>query len=119
MVLLLYHYPRCSTSRKGKKWLLDHGLTFNEIDLSKEPPSKEALRTYWEKSGLSLTRFFNTSGQLYRSMGLKDKLSTMSDEEKLTLLAENGMLIKRPLITDGEKVTVGFDEETFARTWGR
>lgn len=117
MALLLYHYPRCSTSRKGKKWLEEHGLTFTEIDISKNPPDKETLRAYWKKSGLPLTRFFNTSGQLYRSMGLKDKLPEMDDEEKLTLLSEHGMLIKRPLISDGEKVTVGFDEETFARTW--
>ncbi|MDY0322638.1 MAG: arsenate reductase family protein [Candidatus Carbobacillus sp.] len=117
MALLLYHYPRCSTSRKGKKWLEEHGITFTEIDISKNPPDKETLRAYWKKSGLPLLRFFNTSGQLYRSMGLKDKLPTMDDEEKLTLLSEHGMLLKRPLISDGEKVTVGFDEETFARTW--
>ncbi|NLY79329.1 MAG: arsenate reductase family protein, partial [Lysinibacillus sp.] len=82
-----------------------------------QAPTKEELKTYWEKSGLPLKKFFNTSGQRYRALGLKDKLSTMSEDEQLELLASDGMLIKRPIVTDGEKVTLGFKEEEFANTW--
>lgn len=112
-----YLYPQCGTSRKGKKWLVDHGIPFEEIHIVDSPPSKEELREYWKKSGLPLKKFFNTSGELYKSMDLKNKLPSMSEEEQLELLSTHGKLLKRPIITDGEKVSVGFDEEEYERKW--
>lgn len=112
-----YLYPQCGTSRKGKKWLTDHHIPFEEIHIVNRPPAKEELWDYWKKSGLPLKKFFNTSGELYREMDLKHRLPQMSEEEQLELLASHGKLLKRPIITDGERVTVGFDEEEFQRTW--
>jgi arsenate reductase len=83
------------------------------------PPDKETLRKIWNTSGQELKKFFNTSGIKYRELGLKEKLSDMSDDDQLDLLASDGMLIKRPLVTDGEKVSVGFKEEMFAEVWGK
>ncbi|MEI2400851.1 Spx/MgsR family RNA polymerase-binding regulatory protein, partial [Paenibacillus phytohabitans] len=90
---------------------------FEEVHIVENPPSKEQLREMYEKSGLELKKFFNTSGQKYRELSLKDKVSTASEDELLDLLASDGMLIKRPLTTDGNKVTVGFNEAKFEETW--
>lgn len=117
MTLTVIQYPRCTTCKKAQKWLDENGINYNSIHIVEQTPTKEELKTIWEKSGLPLKKFFNTSGQRYRSLGLKDKLSTMSEEEQLELLASDGMLIKRPIVTDGEKVTLGFKEEEFAKTW--
>ncbi|TMW72454.1 arsenate reductase family protein [Alteribacter natronophilus] len=119
MSVTFYHYAKCGTCRKAKKWLDDHDVTFEEIDITRNPPSKEQLRDYHEKSGLELKKFFNTSGKKYRELGLKDKVKTADDEELLEILASDGMLIKRPITTDGKKVTVGFNEGVFEETWGR
>ncbi|WCL63802.1 arsenate reductase family protein [Bacillus subtilis] len=117
MSLTFYWYPKCGTCRKAKKWLEEHGKEINEIHIAEQPPSKEELKALYEKSGLDLKKFFNTSGMKYRELNLKEKLYHMSEEEQLELLASDGMLIKRPLTTDGEKVTVGFKEDQFEENW--
>ncbi len=117
MSLTFYSYPKCGTCRKAKKWLEDQDLAINEIHIVENPPSKDELKSLYEKSGLPLKKFFNTSGKKYREMGLKDKVNSASDEELLEILSTDGMLIKRPITTDGSKVTVGFKEETFEETW--
>ncbi|MED1934668.1 arsenate reductase family protein [Bacillus subtilis] len=117
MSLTFYWYPKCGTCRKAKKWLEEHGKEINEIHIAEQPPSKEELKALYEKSGLDLKKFFNTSGMKYRELNLKEKLYHMSEDEQLDLLASDGMLIKRPLTTDGEKVTVGFKEDQFEENW--
>ncbi len=103
---------------KQRNGLMKKGIEINDIHIVEQPPSKEELRELYQKSGLELKKFFNTSGQKYRELGLKDKLKGMSEDEALELLASDGMLIKRPLTTDGTNVTVGFKEEQFEQTWG-
>lgn len=115
--LLYYGYSKCGTCRKAKKFLEDHGVSFTEKAIVEEPPSKEELAGLVQKSGLPIQKFFNTSGKKYRELGLSQKLKEMSDDEKLTLLASDGMLIKRPIVTDGEKVTVGFKEDQYKEYW--
>jgi len=110
MALKVYLYEKCGTCRKAKQWLDKEEIPYEAIPIVEQPPSKEELRRMWQQSGLDLKKFFNTSGQLYRELNLKERLPQMSEEEMLTLLAENGKLIKRPLITDGSRVTVGFQE---------
>ncbi|MEC1265939.1 arsenate reductase family protein [Bacillus subtilis] len=117
MSLTFYWYPKCGTCRKAKKWLEEHGKEINEKHIAEQPPSKEELKALYEKSGLDLKKFFNTSGMKYRELNLKEKLYHMSEDEQLELLASDGMLIKRPLTTDGEKVTVGFKEDQFEENW--
>ncbi|WP_413378588.1 arsenate reductase family protein [Alkalihalobacillus sp. 1P02AB] len=117
MSLTFYHYPKCGTCRNAKKWLEGNGIEFEAIHIVEEPPSKEVLQELYVKSGLELKKFFNTSGQKYRELGLKDKLKDMNEEEQLRLLATDGMLIKRPITTDGKRVTVGFKEAEFEQIW--
>lgn len=117
MVLTFYWYPKCGTCRKTKKWLDEHHLSYQEIHIVENPPSRTELEDLYKKSGLSLNKFFNTSGQKYRALGIKEKIKTASEEELLDLLAEDGMLLKRPIITDGQRVTVGFNEENFETIW--
>lgn len=117
MELTYYWYPKCSTCRKAKKWLDDNGVSYKDIHIVENPPSRSTLEDLYKNSGLELKKFFNTSGQRYRDLGLKDKLKDMSDTELLDLLASDGMLIKRPLTTDGKKVTLGFKEEDFKESW--
>ena len=117
MSLTFYSYPKCGTCRKAKKWLEDQGLSIDEIHIVENPPSKKELKSLYEKSGLPLKKFFNTSGKKYRELGLKDKVNSASDDELLEILSSDGMLIKRPITTDESKVTVGFKEETFGETW--
>lgn len=104
-------YPRCTTCQKARKWLEAEGLEFQERHIKEDNPTKEELAAWQERSGLPLTRFFNTSGQLYRSLGLKDKLPAMSREEQLDLLSRDGMLVKRPILIGKDFVLVGFKEE--------
>lgn len=115
--LTFYWYPKCGTCRKAKKWLDDHNLAYEAIHIADNPPSVDSLRNLYETSGLDIKKFFNTSGQKYRELGLKDKVKTSTDDELLNLLASDGMLIKRPILTDGKKVTVGFKEEDYEKTW--
>lgn len=117
MTLTIYHYPRCGTCRKAIKWLEERGKELEKIDITEHPPSADQLRKWKEDNGLDLKVFFNTSGQVYREMNLKEKRESMSEEEQLDLLASNGMLIKRPIVTDGKKVTIGFREAEFEQVW--
>lgn len=107
--MLFLQYPPCSTCRKAKAWLDEHGLHYTSRHIKDENPTYEELETWYKQSGLPLKKFFNTSGQLYKSMQLKDKLPTMSEEEQLRLLAQDGMLVKRPVVvTEDGHVLVGF-----------
>jgi len=117
-MLTVYSYPNCGTSRKAKKWLDERSIPYTDIHIVQSPPSKVELKTFYEKSGLPLKKFFNTSGRRYRELGMKDKIKTASEEELLNWLASDGMLIKRPIIFDLDHVTVGFDEDTFQNVWG-
>ncbi|MBS2970443.1 arsenate reductase family protein [Metabacillus sp. KIGAM252] len=117
MMLDFYWYPKCGTCRKAKKWLEEHGHELNTIHIAENPPSKETLKDLYSRSGLELKKFFNTSGQKYRELGLKDRLSSMSEDEMLTVLSSDGMLIKRPITANGSKVTVGFKEDEFEQMW--
>ena len=104
-------YPRCTTCQKARKWLEAEGVKYQERHIKEDNPTKEELAAWQERSGLPLTRFFNTSGQLYRSLGLKDKLPAMSREDQLELLSGDGMLVKRPILVGKDFVLVGFKEE--------
>ncbi len=117
MALTFYWYPKCGTCRKAKKWFDEHNIEYEAVHIVDEPPSREQIEELYKKSGLELRKFFNTSGKKYRELGLKDKIKTMSEDEMLDLLASDGMLLKRPIVTDGEKVTVGFKEEQFKENW--
>ncbi|WP_034680247.1 arsenate reductase family protein [Caldalkalibacillus mannanilyticus] len=114
-----YLYPKCGTCRKAKSWLVGQEHQLEEINIAEQPPSKEELERLWKLSGVELKKIFNTSGNKYKELGLKDKLATMSEEEQLALLASDGMLIKRPIVTNGTKVTIGFKEDSFAEVWGK
>ena len=109
-IMLFIYYPKCSTCIKAKKWLDEKGVKYTERHIVEENPSFSELKEWWEKSGLPLKKFFNTSGMLYKEMQLKDKLPGMSEEEQLKLLSTNGMLVKRPIVVDGKTVLVGFKE---------
>ena len=109
--MLFIEYPSCSTCQKAKKWLKERNPEFSERHIVEDRPSKEELREWYEKSGLPLKRFFNTSGMKYRELGLKDRLADMSDEEKIGLLAQDGMLVKRPLVVTEDRILVGFKEK--------
>lgn len=117
MTVTLYAYPNCSTCKKAEKWLKEHNITYDYVHIVEDPPSEEEILSLIEKSGLPGKRFFNTSGKVYRELKLKDVVSQATVEEMAKLLASNGMLIKRPIITDNEKVTVGFKEETLSDAW--
>ena len=107
--MLFLQYPPCSTCRKAKAWLDEHRLAYTARHIKEANPTYEELKSWYEGSGLPLKKFFNTSGQLYKAMELKEKLPTMTEEEQLHLLAGDGMLIKRPiLVTDNGKILVGF-----------
>ena len=109
--MLFIWYPKCSTCQKAKKWLDSQEIEYTERHIVEENPTYEELKEWHQKSGLSLKTFFNTSGMLYKEMKLKDKLPEMSEDEQLKLLATNGMLVKRPLLLDEDKVLVGFKEK--------
>lgn len=109
--MLVLVYRKCSTCQKALKWLEDHQVIFKERAIVEENPTYEEMKEWYRKSGLPLKKFFNTSGLLYKDMGLKDKLGTMSEEEQLQLLATNGMLVKRPLVVGEDFVLTGFREK--------
>ena len=113
--MLFLEYPACSTCRKAKKWLDEHGIAYTDRHIKEQNPSYEELKQWLESSGLPVKKFFNTSGLVYRGLELKDKLPTMTEEEQLRLLATDGMLVKRPLIVleDG-RVLTGFREKDWA-----
>ena len=111
----LYGYNRWSTVRKAKSWLLDNGIEFEEIDVVKEPPTREELESMYKKSGLEIKKFFNSSGKKYRELNLKDVVKVESDEKLLDILSSDGMLIKRPIFDAGDIVLVGFKEEEWKK----
>ena len=106
--MLFVEYPKCSTCKKAKKWLDENAVSYTDRNIKEDNPSAEELKQWHERSGLPLKRFFNTSGMLYREMGLKDKLPAMNEEEQLQLLATDGMLVKRPILVGGDFVLTGF-----------
>lgn len=108
--MLFIYYPKCSTCQKAKKWLDGHNIEYTERHIVEDNPSHDELKEWYKKSGLPLKKFFNTSGLLYKEMKLKEKLSSMSEEEQLKLLSTNGMLVKRPLIVAKDQVLLGFRE---------
>ncbi len=108
--MLLILYPPCSTCQKAKKWLDGHGVAYTDRHIKENNPTYEELKAWHEKSGLPLKRFFNTSGLLYKSLNLKEKLPTMTEEEQLRLLASDGMLVKRPILVTEDTVLTGFKE---------
>lgn len=109
-MLKLVCYPKCTTCQKAEKWLDDHGIAYETRDIKLDNPKLEELSQWHQTSGLPLRKFFNTSGLLYKSMDLKNKLPEMGEDEMLQLLATDGMLVKRPLLIGGDFVLVGFKE---------
>jgi arsenate reductase len=116
-VLKVYHYPVCSTCKSANKVLRQEGYELELQDIKVEPPTVVELRKLIGLSGLPIAKWFNVNGEVYREMGLKDKLPKMSDEDKIRLLSSNGMLIKRPIVSDGSKVSIGFRAEDFGPMW--
>ena len=115
--MLFLEYPPCSTCKKAKAWLDAHGVSYTARHIKEENPSYEELKLWHERSGLPLKKFFNTSGLLYKSLNLKDKLPTMTEEEQLRLLATDGMLVKRPLVVLEDTVLTGFREADWEQTF--
>lgn len=115
--MLFICYPKCSTCQKARKWLDEHNIKYTERHIVDDNPSYDELKKWYETSGLPLKRFFNTIGLVYKDMQLKDKLPEMSEEEQLKLLSTNGMLVKRPLLVDGDTVLVGFRESGWAEKY--
>ena len=108
--MLVLCYPKCTTCQKALAWLDAHGLSYEIRNIKEQNPTEEELRAWHAKSGLPLRRFFNTSGLLYKGFGLKEKLPTMPEDEQLALLAQHGMLVRRPLLGTDSFVLVGFRE---------
>lgn len=118
-MLKVYQYPKCSTCRKALAWLKSNGVAFESIDIVSAPPSVETLRRVLTTSGLTVKKLFNTSGEVYRQGGYKERLEKMGDAEALAALAANGKLIKRPLVLDTNLALVGFDEAAYASKLGK
>ena len=108
--MLVLCYPRCGTCKKALKWLDDNGIQYDYRHIVEDNPSKEELKEWYRKSGLSLKKFFNTSGLKYKELNLKDRIPEMSEDEIFELLSTDGMLVKRPILLDGDRVFVGFKE---------
>ena len=106
--MLFIQYPRCTTCKKAKAWLDEHNIVYTDRNIKEEKPTYDELKEWYQKSGLPLKKFFNTSGVLYKEMKLREKLAGMSEEEMLELLASDGMLVKRPLLISDSRVRVGF-----------
>jgi arsenate reductase len=115
MSYLFVEYPKCSTCKKAKAWLDAHGVSYDDRHIVEQNPTAEELKEWSKRSNLPLRRWFNTSGILYREMGLKDRLPQMSEEEQFALLASNGMLVKRPLLIADDFVLIGFRESEWER----
>lgn len=109
--MLFIEYPKCSTCKRAKKYLEDRGIAFEDRHIVEENPTEEELTKWIGMSGLPVKKFFNTSGMKYKELGLKDRLPDMSQEEQIRLLASDGMLVKRPLLIDGDRILVGFKEK--------
>ena len=113
--MLFLEYPPCSTCKKARAWLESKGVSFEARHIKEENPSYEELKLWYEKSGLPLKKFFNTSGLVYKALELKEKLPGMSEEEQLRLLATDGMLVKRPLVVTDAAVLTGFKAEEWEK----
>ena len=111
MSVLFLEYPKCSTCKRAKAWLTENSVAFDDRHIVEDNPTAEELKAWWEKSGLPLKKFFNTSGMLYKQMNLKDKLPEMTEDEQLKLLATDGMLVKRPLVVGEDFILTGFREK--------
>lgn len=109
--MLFVGYPKCNTSKKAEKWLQERNIAYDFRHIADDKPSFEELKQWHEASGLDLKRFYNTSGRLYKSMDLKSRIPSMSIEEQYQLLASDGLLVKRPILVDGDTVLVGFKEQ--------
>ena len=116
--MLVLCYPKCTTCQKAVKWLEEKGVSYTYRDIKEQNPTYEELKAWYERSGLPLKRFFNTSGQLYKSMGLKDKLPVMGEDEQFALLATDGMLVKRPILVGDGFVLAGFKEKEWTEALG-
>ncbi|MES0491820.1 MAG: Spx/MgsR family RNA polymerase-binding regulatory protein, partial [Leptospirales bacterium] len=112
-----YGYNKCATSRKGEKVLVAKKIEYKFIDVTLKPPAKSALKKIIQQSGEPIKKFFNTAGIAYKEGNIKDKIKEMTDAQMIELLASDGRLLKRPVVTDGEISTVGFKEEVFQKTW--
>ena len=112
--MLFLEYPKCSTCKKAKNWLESNGVEFEDRHIVENNPTAEELKVWYEKSGLPLKKFFNTSGLKYKELGLKDTLPNMTEEEQLNLLGTDGMLVKRPLVIGDDFVLIGFKEPQWA-----
>lgn len=110
---LLLEYPKCSTCQKARKWLETNGVEFKKRNIVENNPNEDELTDWIERSGIEIKRFFNTSGNKYKELNLKEKMATMSDEEKIKLLSTDGMLVKRPLLISEKGILVGFKEENW------
>lgn len=117
-MIRFYGYKKCGTCRKAEKFLERAGVNYEFIDITETPPTATTIKTVAQQASVALKKLFNTSGVQYRELKIKERLPSLSDKEIVTLLAGNGRLIKRPLITDGQRATVGFNEEVFTKTWG-
>ena len=106
--MLFIQYPPCSTCQKAKKWLDEHGIVYTDRHIKENNPTYDELKEWYQRSGLPLKKFFNTSGLLYKSLNLKEKLPSMTEEEQLRLLATDGMLVKRPVIVTETVILTGF-----------
>lgn len=116
-MIKFYQYPNCTTCKKAAKFLSEQGVSFEPIDIVQLTPTKDEFKDIVDRSGIEVKKLFNTHGAKYRELNLKDKLDTLSEDEKLELLASDGMLVKRPLAILGDKVTVGFNEQVYRETW--
>lgn len=113
--MLFICYPKCTTCQRAKKFLDEKGIKYEERNIKEQNPSADELKKWIAESGLPIKKFFNTSGMLYRSMQLAERLPDMTDEEKLDLLASDGMLVKRPIVVEGKTVLVGFKAEEWEK----
>ena len=116
-MIQFYGYKKCDTCRKAEKALQAQKMAYAFIDITENPPSEKELKTLVSQSGEKLQKFFNTSGVQYKELGIKDKIPGLSETEILKMLSKNGRLLKRPIVTDGKKTTVGFQELAFANAW--
>lgn len=114
-MLLFIEYPKCTTCKKAKKWLDDNSVEYTDRHIKEQNPTYDELKEWHKISGLPLKKFFNTSGLLYKSMSLKDKLPTMTEDDQLRLLASDGMLVKRPILVGDDFVLVGFKAENWEK----
>lgn len=112
--MLFLQYPPCTTCKKAKNWLDGHGVSYTDRHIKEDNPSYEELKDWYERSGLPLKRFFNTSGLAYKSLNLKERLPNMTEDEQLQLLASDGMLVKRPILVTENQILTGFKEAQWA-----